>query len=510
MYPYYPTATGQYDTTAYPGMYSSFVSGGVQVTSSIATTTKQTDSSSLSSFNATAYLTAAAYIAQQKQQQAKASKKVTTTSNTPNTKPWWWSNKSKKMTGPKDTTQYYCETCKISCGGVQAWKMHLDGQKHKKKTAQKASTNTGPATKGTLRCDLCDISVVGAHAFNAHIKGVKHNKALRLFQRLGKPIPEVVIPVQVSHKTVPLVSSKLPQAKTLFEGGTTLHTTGSASDQEEAEKRLESVLSNIEVQLPEASQEAVGEEYVKAVPVSEKLPRGGFECSLCECVFNDEMAKKLHVRGRRHKLMYKQKVKPDLKVDMQPSKARQKAMQQKRNADKQQKRQERWQRLQEARKAAHIDRQRARQPLRPHPHPRMMQPPPPYSRFPLPGPPFGPPPPQPFYTHPGYYGPDPPPHHRPPVDYMEQYNEPYYGEGWSGGDWQQHEWGMDEIGFTDDAMMLEQVAVDPTDELVEIKHNEIYPSDDEIYAIQSIVNDLEIAMMKVSDKLTPYIGLGLP
>jgi hypothetical protein len=93
---------------------------------------------------------------------------------------------------------------------------------------------------------------------------------------------------------------------------------------------------------------------------------------------------------------------------------------------------------------------------------------------------------------------------------MEQYNEPYYGEGWSGGDWQQHEWGMDEIGFTDDAMMLEQVAVDPTDELVEIKHNEIYPSDDEIYAIQSIVNDLEIAMMKVSDKLTPYIGLGLP
>ena len=104
---------------------------------------------------------------------------------------------------------------------------------------------------------------------------------------------------------MPLVSSKLPQAKTLFEGGTTLHTTGSAVGQDEAEKRLESVLSNIEVLVPEANQEAVGEEYVKAVPVSEKLPRGGFECSLCDCVFNDEMAKKLHVRGRRHKLMYK-------------------------------------------------------------------------------------------------------------------------------------------------------------------------------------------------------------
>ena len=61
--------------------------------------------------------------------------------------------------------------------------MHLDGQKHKKRTAQKASTSTGPTTKGTLRCDLCDIAVVGAHAFNAHIKGVKHNKVSRGWTR---------------------------------------------------------------------------------------------------------------------------------------------------------------------------------------------------------------------------------------------------------------------------------------------------------------------------------------
>lgn len=112
----------------------------------------------------------------------------------------------------------------------------------------------------------------------------------------------------MAAKTVPLVSAKLPQAKTLFEGGTSLHTTGNASHQEEAEKRLESVLSGIDGQqgqVTDLSQEAVGEEFVMAVPVSKKLPHGGFRCTLCECVFNDEMAKKLHVRGRRHKLTYK-------------------------------------------------------------------------------------------------------------------------------------------------------------------------------------------------------------
>ena len=110
----------------------------------------------------------------------------------------------------------------------------------------------------------------------------------------------------MASKTVPLVSSKLPQAKTLFEGGTSLHTTTSTNTQADAEERLENVLSNIEVQQGnEPSQDPIGEEYVKPVPKSEKMPHGGYECSLCECMFNDEMARKLHVRGRRHKLAYK-------------------------------------------------------------------------------------------------------------------------------------------------------------------------------------------------------------
>lgn len=57
--------------------------------------------------------------------------------------------------------------------------MHLDGQKHKKRLAQKSSSGSSAAnanTRGTLRCELCDVTVVGVHAFNAHIKGVKHNK----------------------------------------------------------------------------------------------------------------------------------------------------------------------------------------------------------------------------------------------------------------------------------------------------------------------------------------------
>ena len=55
----------------------------------------------------------------------------------------------------------------------------------------------------------------------------------------------------------------------------------------------------------EAHEGVVGEEYVTALLPSEKLPKGGFECSLCSCVFNDDVARRLHVRGRKHKMMYK-------------------------------------------------------------------------------------------------------------------------------------------------------------------------------------------------------------
>jgi len=41
-----------------------------------------------------------------------------------------------------------------------------------------------------------------------------------------------------------------------------------------------------------------------------------FYCKLCECHFTDVMAKIMHTKGRRHRLQYKKKVDPTLRVEM--------------------------------------------------------------------------------------------------------------------------------------------------------------------------------------------------
>ena len=41
-----------------------------------------------------------------------------------------------------------------------------------------------------------------------------------------------------------------------------------------------------------------------------------FYCKLCNCHFTDVMAKVMHTKGRRHRIQYKKKVDPTLRVDM--------------------------------------------------------------------------------------------------------------------------------------------------------------------------------------------------
>jgi len=47
----------------------------------------------------------------------------------------------------------------------------------------------------------------------------------------------------------------------------------------------------------------IGEEYVEQVWTDGRVVR--FRCKICECEFNDESARELHVKGRRHRLSYK-------------------------------------------------------------------------------------------------------------------------------------------------------------------------------------------------------------
>ena len=94
---------------------------------------------------------------------------------------------------------HYCDVCKISCAGPQTYREHLEGQKHKKKeqAAKGASTQPLAKTKASFRCDLCQVTCTGQDTYQAHIRGSKHQKTVKLHQTLGKPIPSsdpVIIP----------------------------------------------------------------------------------------------------------------------------------------------------------------------------------------------------------------------------------------------------------------------------------------------------------------------------
>lgn len=62
-----------------------------------------------------------------------------------------------------------------------------------------------------------------------------------------------------------------------------------------------------------------GENLVEKVSGDPKFPHACFKCQMCDCYFNDEFAKKAHVKGRRHRLNYKKMYQPDLYVE--PTKA---------------------------------------------------------------------------------------------------------------------------------------------------------------------------------------------
>ena len=62
-----------------------------------------------------------------------------------------------------------------------------------------------------------------------------------------------------------------------------------------------------------------GEHLVVPVSGDAKFPHATLKCEMCECFFNDEFAKRLHVKGRRHRLNYKKMYDPKLYVE--PTKA---------------------------------------------------------------------------------------------------------------------------------------------------------------------------------------------
>ncbi|KAK9408623.1 zinc finger RNA-binding protein [Crotalus adamanteus] len=384
---------------------------------------------SYSGYEAAVYSAASSYYQQQQQQQkqvaaaAAAAAATAAWTGTTFTKKAPFQNKQLKPKQPPKPPQiHYCDVCKISCAGPQTYKEHLEGQKHKKKEAAlKVSQNTtsnSASSRGTqnqLRCELCDVSCTGADAYAAHIRGAKHQKVVKLHTKLGKPIPSTE-PNVVTQATSATSSSKpaavssniasssstvnssvtslavkilTPSANVLlsttsnnkativptniavkkistpkinFVGGNKLQTTGSKMDDMKAVENIKTTpVAAVQMQESKAdiSAEAVtstalaalqsevqpvGHDYVEEVRNDEgKVIR--FHCKLCECSFNDPNAKEMHLKGRRHRLQYKKKVNPDLQVEVKPSIRARKIQEEKMR--KQMQKEEYWRRREE-------------------------------------------------------------------------------------------------------------------------------------------------------------------
>uniref|UniRef100_A0A8C1LBZ6 Zinc finger RNA-binding protein n=1 Tax=Cyprinus carpio TaxID=7962 RepID=A0A8C1LBZ6_CYPCA len=391
---------------------------------------------SYSGYEAAVYSAASSYYQQQQQQQKQAAVAAAATAawtGSTFTKKIPLQNKTLKPKQPPKPPQiHYCDVCKISCAGPQTYKEHLEGQKHKKKEAalklsQSSSSSSGGgsstrSTQNQLRCELCDVSCTGADAYAAHIRGAKHQKVVKLHTKLGKPIPStepsVVSQSSTSSTAAPnksassnissststssnlsassvsasylksgsMVNSmaasalqgkspvpnsvsvnstsvkKVNTPKINFVGGNKLQTTAVKNEESkmEAAKAAQSTMSappadqKNELPDPLSPQSAlaalqsdvqpVGHDYVEEVRNDEgKVIR--FHCKLCECSFNDPNAKEMHLKGRRHRLQYKKKVNPDLQVEVKPSIRARKIQEEKMR--KQMQKEEYWRRREE-------------------------------------------------------------------------------------------------------------------------------------------------------------------
>lgn len=279
-----------------------------------------------------------------------------------------FNNRARRNPSGQPVQVFYCEVCKISCAGPQTYKEHLEGQKHKKREAankineaQALAAATGaPVTsevnqpgrgrgsrpgqingRGTnssnlvIQCALCDVACTGKDAYSAHVRGAKHQKTIKLHQKLGKPIPPDALETMNASKQIGAAGG-LPQASVISAppqinmnrpvsqnpaigpaDPTITTTTTTTTSTPVVTNQSETNVSNPEISTNEEDElvniEPIGKEYIETKLEGKIL---SFYCKLCECQFNDPNAKDMHTKGRRHRLAYKKKVDPSLRVDM--------------------------------------------------------------------------------------------------------------------------------------------------------------------------------------------------
>ncbi|KAF1440525.1 Zinc finger RNA-binding protein, partial [Pygoscelis papua] len=374
---------------------------------------------SYSGYEAAVYSAASSYYQQQQQQQkqaaaaAAAAAATAAWTGTTFTKKAPFQNKQLKPKQPPKPPQiHYCDVCKISCAGPQTYKEHLEGQKHKKKEAAlKASQNTNNnstsarGTQNQLRCELCDDAsrlLCCKGTLLAHVQlGVRQDPRVLFCQaafQLGgcqHILVHGVVPRWLQNFALPLVELHeipigpfLQPVEVPLDGSTTLwHISHSSQFVSSANlwrvhsapssRSLMKVLNRTGPSIDPWCTLLVTSLQLGFIllintfwawPFSQfslwfknkkiqmcynfvfqvrndegKVIR--FHCKLCECSFNDPNAKEMHLKGRRHRLQYKKKVNPDLQVEVKPSIRARKIQEEKMR--KQMQKEEYWRRREE-------------------------------------------------------------------------------------------------------------------------------------------------------------------
>jgi len=176
-----------------------------------------------------------------------------------------YGGRGKRSWKQKPASPKFCDICKVTCATKASVLSHFGGAHHKRKAAQlkRESEEVNPNWK----CKICSVSCTSSDSFNSHITGNRHLKKLDENQRNGVTIDQELFPN----------SNNLQCAKAAF----------------------------------------VGKEFIEMTKTATGV---SYHCTLCDCNFIDENSKTLHLKGRRHRLAYKQKHDPNIFVEMQPSK----------------------------------------------------------------------------------------------------------------------------------------------------------------------------------------------
>uniref|UniRef100_A0A915EKI8 DZF domain-containing protein n=1 Tax=Ditylenchus dipsaci TaxID=166011 RepID=A0A915EKI8_9BILA len=182
--------------------------------------------------------------------------------------------------------------------GNESHKLHVEGKAHK----QKELMSKGGTVQNLSR---------NKDAYDAHVKGAKHQKTIATMKKMGQSLPSAeptLIPPKYPPATTPVIVAAKKKivgvSGTTFVAGAKLNTTGTEPID----------VSVQESQGTESNMNLVGLEFIEEI--NGVKGKTSYKCKLCDCVMSGSNEKVSHLKGNRHKIQYKIKINPTLKVEV--------------------------------------------------------------------------------------------------------------------------------------------------------------------------------------------------